>query len=407
MTVSRWISHAAKLATVASFVMLGPAGFSADPLQPDATQQLSLLRPLTLIPSLRLGPFDFRPQVTGGVTYDDNITLVATNTDKLSDYIWTITPQLSAVADNTMDGYGTLLTLDYSPSFIFFSQHTANDTVDQHASLAGSWVMSKLSLGLKQRFDQTETGLIEVGERLRQRQYTTEVNSKYKLGEKTSIELNPRLTISETESLIGYTEWAADGFVNRQVTSKITGSLGGSAGYIDVEGDSQVYERPLARFRYALTGKVELEASAGAEWREFHHDRSTTLTPVFGIGAAYHPFEGTTLTLEARRRDEISGALTNQDYTTTSVSLGVRQRVFDRLHLSFTGSYDNRDYHSVDPAFPAVRRDDIYTLRAELEMSLVRHFTVNVFYQYEKDDTNIPDRRFADNQVGIQGTWKL
>jgi hypothetical protein len=81
--------------------------------------------------------------------------------------------------------------------------------------------------------------------------------------------------------------------------------------------------------------------------------------------------------------------------------------VFDRLHLTFTGSYDNRDYHSVDPTVLAVRRDDIYTLRAELEMSLVRHFTVNVFYQYEKDDTNIPDRQFADNQVGIQGTWKL
>lgn len=406
MTVSRWISHTAKLATTVSLVMLGTAGFAADPLQPDATQQLSLLRPLTLIPSLRLGPFDFRPQVTGGVTYDDNITLSATN--ELSDYIWTISPRLSAVADNTMDGYGTLLTLDYSPSFIFFSHHNENDTVDHHAGLAGSWVMSKLSLGLKQKFDQTTTGLIEVGERLQQRQYTTEVTSKYKLGEKTSIELNPRLTISETEDLIGYTEWAADGFVNRQMTSKITGSLGGSAGYIDVDDSPiQTYERALARFRYALTGKLELEASAGAEWRQFRDTTLTpgrsTLTPVFGVSAAYHPFEGTTVTLEARRREEISGSLTNQDYAATGVSLGVRQRVFDRLHVSFHGSYDNRDYTGVS----AVRRDDFYTLRTELELSLVRHFTVNVFYQYEQNDSNDSDRQFTDNQVGIQGTWKL
>ena len=406
MTISRWISHAAKVTTVVSLILLGPAGFAADPLQPDATEQLQLLRPLTLLPSLRVGPFDLRPQLAGGVTHDDNITLSATN--KLSDWIWRITPRLSAVADNTMDGYGTLLTLDYSPSFVFFSHHSDNDTVEHHASLAGSWVMSKLSLGLRQRFDQTKEGVVEVGGRLQQRQYNTELTSKYKLGEKTSVELNPRLTISETEGLIGYTEYAADGFLNRQITSKITGSLGGSGGYIDVsQGPTQTYERGLLRFTYTATGKLELDASAGGEWRQFHSNQSDTLTPVFGIGGAYHPFEGTTITLEARRRDEISGALTNQDYTATGITLGLRQRVMDRVHVSFTGSYDNRDYHATNIGINTPRRDDFYMLRAELELSLVRHFTVNLFYQYEKNDSTIPERQFTDNQFGILGTLKL
>lgn len=405
MTISRLISGAARL-TILAVLAFSATSRAADPLQPDATEQVKLLRPPMLIPSWRLGPFDLRPQLSAGVTYDDNITLAATN--KLSDWIWTITPRLAAVADNTMDGYGTLLTLDYSPSFLFFTDHTDNDTVDHHASLAGSWVMSKLSLGLRQRFDQTETGLIEVGERLRQRQYSTELTTRYKLGEKTSIELNPRLTISETENLIGYTEWAADAFLNRQLTSKITGSLGGSGGYIDVDNSPiQTYERALARFTYALTSKVQLDVTGGAEWRDFHNNQPVSVIPVFGVGAAYHPFEGTTLTLEARRRDEISGALTNQDYTTTSVALGLRQRVMDRLHVSFTGSYENRDYHAANTGLATPRRDDFYLLRTEVELSLVRHFAVSVFYQYEKDDSSDSTRRFADNQVGIQGTWKL
>jgi hypothetical protein len=346
-----------------------------------------------------------RPQLTAGATYDDNITLTTTN--KLSDWIWTVTPRLAAVADNTMDGYGTLLTIDYSPSFLFFTQHSDNDTIDHHASLAGSWVMSKLSLGLRQRFDQTTAGSIEVGERLRQRQYNTELTTRYKLGEKTSIELNPRLTISETENLIGYTEWAADAFLNRQLTSKIIGSFGGSGGYIDTDGSPiQTYERALARLTYALTGKVELNATGGVEWRDYHNGSSTVI-PVFGLGAAYHPFEGTTITLEGHRRDEISGLLTNQDYTATTVALGLRQRVMDRLHVSFTGSYENRDYHATNTGVATPRRDDFYLLRSEVELSLVRHFTVNVFYQYERDDSSDSTRRFADNQVGVQGTWKL
>jgi hypothetical protein len=404
MTISRLISYAARF-TILAVLAFNATSHAADPLQPDATEQVKLLRPPMLFPSWRVGPFDLRPQLTAGATYDDNITLTTTN--KLSDWIWTVTPRLAAVADNTMDGYGTLLTIDYSPSFLFFTQHSDNDTIDHHASLAGSWVMSKLSLGLRQRFDQTTAGSIEVGERLRQRQYNTELTTRYKLGEKTSIELNPRLTISETENLIGYTEWAADAFLNRQLTSKITGSFGGSGGYIDTDGSPiQTYERALARLTYALTGKVELNATGGVEWRDYHNGSSTVI-PVFGLGAAYHPFEGTTITLEGHRRDEISGLLTNQDYTATTVALGLRQRVMDRLHVSFTGSYENRDYHATNTGVATPRRDDFYLLRSEVELSLVRHFTVNVFYQYERDDSSDSTRRFADNQVGVQGTWKL
>jgi hypothetical protein len=384
---------------------LGPASLAADPLQPDATEHLNLLSLSTFVPSLNVGPFRLRPEVSGGATYDDNITLSAAN--KLADWIWTISPRLSAVADHTFEGYGTLLRLDYSPTFVFFNQHTGNNNIEHHADLAGSWVMNKLSLGLRQRFEQTETGVIETGGRLQQREYNTELDTKYKLGEKTSIELNPRLTISETEKQLGYTEYGVDAFLNRQIASKTTGSLGGSGGYVDVEDSPhQIYERALLRLQYAATGKIDLEASAGGEWRQFS-DRSATVTPVFGIAAAYRPFERTTITLEARRRDEISSALTNQNYTATGFTLGIRQRVFERVRANLTGSYDNRNYNASNSGVTAVRRDDVFRGRAEVEISLVRHLSMTFFYQYEKDDSNDPTRRFTDNQAGVQGTWRL
>lgn len=405
MTIPRLISHAAGF-MIAAAIALETASFAADPLRPDATEQLQVVEPPIFISLLHLGPFDLHPQVTAGATYDDNFTLSASN--ERADWIWTVSPTLAAVADNRAEGYGTLLTLEYSPSFVIFTQHGEHDGVNHHASLAASWAGSKLSLGLIQTFDQTEGGVVEVGQRLQQRQYTTQLASKYKLGERTSVELNPRLSIAETEGLIGYTEWGADSFLNRVITAKITGSAGGSFGYIEVsDGPIQIYQRALARCTYALSGKVQLEASAGGEWREFHGGLSDTFTPVFGIGGAYRPFEGTTITLEARRRDEISVALTNQDYTATGVTLGIRQRIMERLHVTVTGSYDNRDYHASGTGVSAIRRDDLYTLRAGMGMNLGRHWTVDVFYQYSKDSTNDPTLGFTDNQFGLLGTWKL
>ncbi|HUI06167.1 MAG TPA: outer membrane beta-barrel protein [Verrucomicrobiae bacterium] len=405
MTNSRVNSHIVRLVTVA-LLTLGSASYAADPLQPSAVAELKILEPPIVIPALRLGIFDLHPQVSAGVTYDDNIALSATG--ELADWIWTVTPHLAAIADNTTDGYGTLLTLEYGPSFQTFTQHSRDDTVDHHANLAASWAGAKLSLALTQTFDQTKTGVIEVGQRLQQREYATILTSKYKLGERTSVELNPRLTISETDGLIGSKEYGVDAFLNRLVTSKITGSVGGSYGYIDAtDGSIQTYQRALGRVTYALSGKVEAEASAGGEWREFHGDRSATLTPVLGIGGAYRPFEGTTITLEAHRRDEVSAAFSDENYTASGVTLGLFQRVLDRLHVTLTGSYENRDYHPAATGVTAVRNDNIYTGRAGIGANLGRHWTVDIFYQYTKDDTNIPDRRFTDNQFGVVGTWKL
>jgi hypothetical protein len=67
MTTSRLISCAARLVAL-SVLVFSVASQAADPLRPDATEQASLLRPLTLIPSWNLGPLAFRPQVSAGGT---------------------------------------------------------------------------------------------------------------------------------------------------------------------------------------------------------------------------------------------------------------------------------------------------------------------------------------------------
>ena len=386
------------------------AVFAVDPLSPNAETKLQAIAPPVQTAALRLGSFDIHPGLSAGVTYDDNFTLAPTL--KRADVIWTVTPSIGAVLDNTSQGYGTLLSLDYAPSFVEFMHNDDNDSINQKAVFAASWVGAKLSLGVKQTYEEEKAGVVEVGQRIRTTTYRTEVNSKYNLSDKMSVELNPRLTIADSQTHIGYTEYAADAFLNRLVTSKVTASIGTSFGYLDVRDtppSHQEYERALLKLNYALSGKVDLDATAGAEFRQFGGGNSgSRATPVFGIGGAYRPFEGTTLTLEASRHDQVSAVISDQNYTSTGINAGIRQRFMDRFFASVNGAYENRDYYQATLAgAPATRNDDFFLVRVMFGANIRKDWTADVFYQYEENVSTDLTHKFTDYQIGLQTSWRM
>ena len=380
------------------------AGRAADPLSPNVAKQLQAIAPPIRTPALRLGVFDLQPRATVGVNYDDNITLSATN--RLSDVIWRITPGLSATAENMAAGQGQSLTVDYEPSFVIFTHHEDEDSIDHLASLNAKWVMPKLTLELGQRFQQTSGAVVEVGQRVRQRYYDTNLMARYQVSDKTSVEVDPRLHISDLNGLIGTTEWGLDAFLNYQVTAKFTTGLGISGGYVDVENSSsQTYERALVRAIYALSGKLDLQGSAGVEWRQFGSDAPDRTGFVFGIGGAYRPSDKTILTLEAHRRDDVSSVLVDQDYTATGVTAGLRQRLMERLFVTADGTYENRNYRSTATGVVASRQDDFCSIRVGFGANLRRDTTVTIYYQYQENRSNAAPQRFSDNQIGLEITW--
>ncbi len=410
MTISKLRRCVAGLTIIAGLL---PAwtSFAADPLAPDASALLQYIAPPeTETPALHVGSFDIHPGITAGGTYDNNITL-GSGANKHADEIWTIAPDMAVVDNNMEDGYGTSLNLDYSPSFVFFTHNTAYNSIDQSARLAAQWVMAKLSLGLTQTYQEEEGGVVEIGQRLRQTSYNTQLSSKYNLSDKMSVELDPRLSISETAGNLGDTEWGVDAFLNRLVTSKITVSVGGSGGYITVQDSpAQEYERALVRANYTVTEKVDLDATAGGEWRELS-GQSTRSSPVFGFGGAYKPVDGTTITMEAYRRSEISSLITNQNYTATGVDAAVQQRFLDRFTAGLKASYENRQYYesavNAGSSTPATRNDNFYLVHVDIGVAIRKNWTADVFYQYEDNISNDPTHKFRDGQVGFQTSWRL
>ena len=206
--------------------VVGNSG-AADPLVPTVVPP-EMLAPKVAEHGLRLGAFDLHARMSGGMTYDDNITYSSTN--RQSDLIGAIAPQISAVMDRRDGDYGTLLSLGYQPTVLLFSDHSNNDTIDQNVKSSFQWSGSKLTLGLSQAFVQTYGGVVEVGDRVRQKIYNTELTSKYALSEKTSIEVNPRLTVTDSDNYVGSRDWGVDTFLNHELGTKLTGSLGTTVG---------------------------------------------------------------------------------------------------------------------------------------------------------------------------------
>ena len=363
-----------------------------------------MLEPRVATHGLQLGVFDLHAQATGGVTYDDNIAFSHTN--RLADFIGIIMPQVTAEMDRRDGGFGTLLVLSYQPTVQLFSDHTTDDAIDHNVKAGVQWFGTKLTLGLSQAFAQTSGAVIEVGARVRQRIYNTELSSKYTLSEKTSIEVNPRLTVADNDNFIGSRDWGLDAFLNHELGAKLTGSLGGSVGYLDVEdAPGQRYVRMLARLTYAVATKVDLTASAGSEWRHYNGGRPDDWKPVFGLGGIYRPFDGTMLTIEAHRREEPSILIAGLDYVTTGFSAEIRQQFFERYFVGLAGGFDNESYRAAVSAAVASRQDNFGMVRVIAGAQWLERWKVSVFYQYQTNSSTDSPHSFFDNQVGMQSSW--
>jgi len=368
------------------------------------TVPVEMLEPKVAEHGLRLGMVDLHAGVTGGILYDDNIGFSHTN--RLSDFIGTITPEVSAVLDRRDGDYGTLLSLTYVPSVLLYDDHSEDDTINQSVKSIFQWSGPKLALGVSQAFVQTDGGVAEVGALVRQRIYNTELSSKYVVSDKTSIELNPRLTVVDNDNFIGWRDWGVDAFLNHELGAKLTGSLGGSLGYLDTDNNpGQRYVRMLARLMYAVADKVDLTVSGGGEWRHYNEGRADDWGPVFSLGGVYRPFDGTTLTLEGHRRDDpsILGAWLN--YMTTGFSAEIRQRIFELYFVGLAAGYDNQKYNAAESAVAASREDNFGMVRIVAGAQWIERWKISVFYQYQINGSTDNSHNFFDNQIGLQSSW--
>jgi hypothetical protein len=351
---------------------------------------------------IKIGPVNVHPNITAGLTYDDNLNIK--NVNRVDDFYFDISPGFRAIIGENRDKF---ISLTYHPRIIVFAQEDQNNSVDQDANLLAQWHFNKLTLAAGQGFQLYSGNEIDAGARVDRKSYITTLGAIFNYSEKTSFELNLRQTIADYgTSFSDFNEWVASPYMNYQITDKVKLGLGVTAGFLDTRsGPNQTYEQGLVRAVYKLTEKIDARAQVGAEIRQFQNGGDDGPTPVLSIGATYRPREKTQLGLGAYRRQQNSVSLTNQNYEVTGVNASINQQLREKLSASLLAGYDYADYKGTLAGVAANRVDKYYYLQAGLNFQITPKWSAGAFYTHRHNDSKgTGSTRFTNNQVGLQTT---
>lgn len=364
--------------------------------------------------------FHYRFGLTVRGVYDDNIFL--TNTNRVDDWYFAIEPMLTIGFGDIEGQSNNFLRLDYIPSIILYSDHSDRNAVSHLINIEGGHRFGRLTLTLSQQvaiLDGTNlnsvidtTGLLanlDASTPTRLNLFVTRLRANYDLTGKIFLTGEFDAAIYDYPDFISNQTLSGGLYINYIVTPKVTLGVGGTFGVALVEGSNvdQTFEQANFRINYQVTGKFGLSASAGVEFRQFDSNRGDYVTPVFELGALYHPFDGTNITLSAGRRILPSGFFANQDFGTTYIVGRVQQRLLRRLHLGLAVGYENSDYFATTSGVSATREDDYYFIEPSLDVLINRWLSVGIYYLHREDSSNIAFLSFENNQVGLRATVRF
>lgn len=350
--------------------------------------------------------------------YDDNINI--SRFDPISDYYFVIEPTLTLGLGDIFDRQENYIRLDYTPSVFLFLDHSEDDAVQHLIRLEGHHRFRRLDLVLAQDIqildgadlagtsDTTITGNfanVDVSTRTRVNIFVTQLKAGYEITGKTSLSSELDSTITDYPDFISSQVVSGNLFVNYAYSEKINVGVGGTAGYdfVDEPDPDQSFEQANLRMSYQASGKTSFNATGGVEFRQFENSsRGTYISPVFEVDGTYQPFAATSFSLAISRRTLNSAVLVDQDYNSTTISLGARQRLFQRAYIGFNIGYQNSDYFSTLSGFNANRNDDYYFVQPSLDVMITRYWSVGGYYLHRQDDSSVDAFSFDNNQFGFR-----
>jgi hypothetical protein len=420
-----------------AFILFGTASLASAQNDPTATTPSDAATNTThttleqKLLDLRLGPFALHPRLAAGLTYDDNILYAINGHNKEADTEWMIQPAVQAVAgddagliayrDRNQDVLtlspgnliiqppgewpGKLFVLDYGPRFQIFDKYTANNSLDEFATLDLLWPVRNLVLGFKQDYQLQKEAIIEAGQRTTVETIPTVLSAAYQFGEKISMESDWRRISTDygAPGLIGYTEYNMEDWFNYEVEEGLPVSMGVLAGLDDVAANhqDQSYVQARARARYNYTEKLIFDVSGGGELRQYENGSPDTFSPVFTIAGEYRLTERTSFRLTGFRQ-VYAAILNGYNYATTGATLEVRQEITDRFTASLSAGYYIVEFTPITG--PLISHTEGYYLaHLSLEAKIVSHLTGQVFAQW----LSRPSQFYGDledDQIGAQLT---
>lgn len=366
---------------------------SAPPLQAPASGPNT--RPL------EAGPFRFHPHLGYQVVYGDGI-LRSANAPA--------TTVLHSIIPGLFIEMGPNWNLDFSAGINRYSNSKFNNNEAYYLALRGHIPREKWLLNFGYAGSVSEQPQIETGQQISQSSHLVTASGIYNYQTKLSVELTGTMDSRLTEGFSDYWTWSTLDWVNYQVTPRTTVGLGAGAGYDFVDpGPDATFEQLQARAIVTPGTKLTLQASAGVQLQQFSGESETGIAaksgteayPIFAVAAAYRPFEQTSLFASANH--VVGNAYQDNFFSqTTTVSVGLRQRLLGEYYLDVVPAYNFRRYES-SLRGPSNRRDDEYaSIYAGVSTVFFSKLNAAVFYQYGDNSSDNSQLNFNSSQVGAR-----
>lgn len=365
--------------------------------------------------------FHYELRFGARAVYDDNINISAGG--KTSDTYFALEPAILLGVGDVTERTENFIGAEYTPTFQRYVDHSEADSEQHIIHLLGQYRAGRLTLNLSEDMQLLHNANIvansaidqvnrDTGTRTTVDTYNTRLSASYYVAGKTFLSSEAVLSVYDYDHLISSESYSGDLFLNYDYSEKLTVGLGGGAGYNTVDDPSpdQTFEQLRGRMTFHPSGKVSMNGSLGAEFRQFNDSsRGTHVSPVFDLQVSYQPFDGTTVDLTASRQTMNSASLGSEDFSSTLFALTLRQRLLQRVQLGLLIGYENADYFSAtnDVAVASDRSDNYYSVQPSIDVTVTRFWTIGAYYLHRRSDSSLETISFDNNQVGFRTSLKF
>jgi hypothetical protein len=398
------------------------------PLAPSAVQeyqtnqpvQMQVFAPSQTAPSaeeenepFKYGPVVIRPQINYQFLYGNGVQSAPGQPQN------TIVQQFSP---GIILNLGTHWTLNYTPTFNFYSSTNFQNTIDENVQLQWGTAYRDWFITASQSYAYSDAPQTETGSQSDQTTYATALDATYHFSDRLSTDLGANQNFnyygngnsqSSTSQLLAFANsrtWSTMDWLNDQLWPRLTASIGLGLGYNQQQGSSDfVDEEYEARLNWRVTDKLSLQVSGGLEDQEYlSGGAGDLLTPVFAGTIQYQPFQQTRISVNASRTISPS-AYQDQQLESTTITGDFNQRLFGGLFLDLNGGYFLTSYSASATGLSTARNDNTYTFNARLSCPFPRRGTFSIFYQYSNNSSSQSGfavgssaYSYSSSQIGFQ-----
>ncbi len=350
------------------------------------------------------------PLASVRAVYDDNI--FGSNTDRVADVIWTLSAGLAFQLGDFRGGTENYLNAFWVGIPVIYMDNPEQNAFDQSASLFVQYRWNKLLGRFQGNFDVTTGPNREVSTITTTTRYANSLRFSYDYSEKTSFDLGfyQIATVVEQIESSETNEYESRAGMDYQLFPKTRVGFEGVAGVTDqTSTPPSYYQQARVRATYVATGKLTFKFSGGVEAREFEGSDTVKINPVFRLGLAYQPFDGTNVSIVGYRKVSAATAISGQDITATGFEIAAEQRLFQKYVAAISFGYENDVYSSTgNEALTDRDRVDNYAyVRPRLTYSFIKWLSVSVFYEFRQNVSNETISSFYDNRFGMEIATKF